>query len=254
MAGANRFLVLAKSHIAITYKEVKLIFRGAVSMWERSLRCIKDIWQLVLGWLPVFGQTIYGLVKISRLSGPRITFFGGARFGQDEPYAQAANNLAMQLAAQGYAIMTGGGAGIMEAANCGVSLHSTNSYSQTIGIMVADLPGEQPNNCAQEQVVLNYFWARKWLLTRYATGFVVFPGGFGTLDELTELITLIKTKQLEPAPIILFGVAYWQGLIEWLNKTSLACGTVTQADLNLIILTDSPQIVLAKLAPFSHKI
>lgn len=219
-------------------------------MFRRIYRCLSEIVQLLMGWLPVFGQMIYGLVKLSRIPQPRVTFFGGSRFDQHQLYTQMAQDLASKLAAHDISVLTGGGAGIMQAANCGVSLSQATKRARTMGIMVADLGDETVNACTQEQIVLKYFFARKWLLTHYVRAFVVFPGGFGTLDELMEVLTLIKTKQMAQVPVILIGVSYWQDFLDWLKQVPLRDRTITQNDLDLILLTDSLDLVLSRIVAY----
>jgi len=209
-------------------------------MFGRICLCMKLILQLLIDWVPVFFQMIYGLIKLSRVPRPYVTFFGGARFAQHEQYTQMAQDLAEKLAGHDISILTGGGPGIMQAANCGVSnLLPGVSKARTMGITVSELNEGGVNACAQEQIALKYFFARKWLLTKYSEAFVVFPGGFGTLDELMELLTLIKTKQLPVCPVILVGAAYWQKLMDWLLQVALKNQTITQSELDLIIVTDN---------------
>ena len=133
-------------------------------------------------------------------------------------------------------VLTGGGPGIMEAASCGAV--PTKGTGRSMGIGVKDL-GEGKNPCVQEYFILNYFFARKWLLTHYSKAFVVFPGGFGTLDELAEILTLIQTKQLARAPIILIGKEYWAHFMIWVKGEALKHGTVVQEDINLFSVTDN---------------
>jgi uncharacterized protein (TIGR00730 family) len=222
-------------------------------MFKRFRRCCSDIFALMIGWIPVFFQIIYGLLKMSRLPKPRVTFFGGARFKQDDDYAQIAKNLAATLAGRGVSVITGGGPGIMEAANCGVDFSSKKNHAQTMGIMISDLNGETVNKCSQLQISLKYFFARKWLLTRYSMGFVVFPGGFGTLDELMEVLTLIKSNKLASVPIVLFGSEYWQPMIDWLQTAPQACGAVTAAEIKLMLVTDDIEKVVAEICDYCTK-
>lgn len=222
-------------------------------MFNHLRRCCRDMLILVAGWVPMFFQIIYGLWKMARLPKPRITFFGGARFGQDHKYAQIAKELASELAGHNISVITGGGPGIMEAANCGVDLRSKNGRAQTMGIMVTDLGDEKGNPCSHLQITLRYFFARKWLLTRYSSGFVVFPGGFGTLDELMEVLTLIKTKKLGKVPVILFGKDYWQPMIDWLETKLLPDEMVYKDEIKLMFVTDSKIEVVKKLCDYCIK-
>lgn len=184
----------------------------------------------------VFFQTIYGVYRISRLEEPIVSIFGGARISGEDIYFQKAHELAQRLVEQNISVLTGGGPGIMEAASCG-AIKAPQGKAKMMGIGVTDL-GEKPNKCAQEYFALDYFFARKWLLTHFSAAFVVFPGGFGTLDELAEVLTLIQTKQLTRVPIILFGVEYWNHFMAWLKDEALKHGTITKEDLKLFTITD----------------
>ena len=179
-------------------------------------------------------QLIRGIWKITRLKGPIVSIFGGSRFPINDPYAKQAHMLAHKLVSSNINIMTGGGPGIMQAASCG-AVHSKKSIS--IGIGVKEL-GEGKNPCVTEYFEVNYFSTRKWLLTHYSIAYVVFPGGFGTLDELAEVLTLIKTKKLHAVPIILIGQEYWQSFMLWLKKEALFHGVVTEDNLKLFSITD----------------
>lgn len=149
-----------------------------------------------------------------------------------------AHSLAQRLLEHNIPVITGGGPGIMEAANCG-AYREGEKVITTMGIGVKG-PGtlSKFNPCVQEHIVMDYFFARKWLLVQYSIGFAVFPGGFGTLDELTELLTLIQTKMRKPAPIVLIGTEYWQPLMQWINKSALANGLVSKQDVELFTITD----------------
>lgn len=179
-------------------------------------------------------QLIRGLWKITKVKGPIVSIFGGSRLPIEDPYILQAHVLAEKLVSANINIMTGGGPGIMQAASCG-AVHSKKSTS--FGIGVTEL-NESKNPCVKEYFEVNYFSTRKWLLTRYSIAFVVFPGGFGTLDELAEILTLIQTKMLPPVPIILIGHEYWEQLIQWLRQEAFVHGAVTEAHLKLFTITD----------------
>src|SRR5579872_2511581 len=170
----------------------------------------------VLGWrfFRVFFQIIYGAWRVSKLPHPIVSIFGSAKLAQSDTYAKEANKLATLLSEAGISVLTGGGPGIMEAANCGIFKSKREKTIRSIGIIVRGLD-EPRNMCVEEYFELDYFFARKWLLTQYSSGFVVFPGGFGTLDELSEVLTLIQTNQLKPVPIVLIGKEYWHSFMEW---------------------------------------
>lgn len=184
----------------------------------------------------VFWQMLYGVWRISKLNVPIITIFGSARFKQDDPYALQAHAIAKMCMDNDISVLTGGGPGIMQAANCGATTRP-NSKAKSIGIGVTAL-GEGRNACVNEYFGLKYFFARKWLLTRFSLGFVVFPGGFGTLDELAEVLTLVQTKQTPAVPIILIGVEYWQPFMNWLMTEHLKHGSIGAPELDLFTMTD----------------
>lgn len=201
-------------------------------MIKRLGLCLRTSWSL----FRVFLQTVYGVFRISKLQEPIVSIFGGARFKGEDRYFKKAHELGRRLTELDISVLTGGGPGIMEAASCGV-IDISKGKARIMGIGVTDL-GEEPNKCAQEFFALDYFFARKWLLTHFSSAFVVFPGGFGTLDELSEVLTLIQTKKLDRVPIILFGVEYWHPFMVWLTDEALTHGTISEQDLKLFTVTD----------------
>ncbi|MCS6976094.1 MAG: TIGR00730 family Rossman fold protein [Gemmatales bacterium] len=167
--------------------------------------------------------------------GAAITFFGSARFPESHPMYAVARELARRLAEAGFAIVTGGGPGIMEAANRG----ARDANGLSIGCNI-ELPYEQKlNPYVTVAVNFRYFFVRKTMLVKYSEGFVLFPGGFGTLDEMFEALTLVQTGKLGLFPIVLFGRQYWKGLTDWLRHTVLAEGAISPEDLDLFLVTDS---------------
>lgn len=193
-----------------------------------------DPWRV----LRITGEFVEGFDTLSTL-GHAVTIFGSARTKPGDPMYEAAVETARLLAAAGFAIITGGGPGIMEAGNKGAQLGGGTSVGLNI-----ELPFEQGSNHYVE-VALNfhYFFVRKTMFVKYAEAFVIFPGGFGTLDEFFEALTLIQTGKIRGFPLILFGTAYWQGLLDWLQTTLLAEGKIAEPDLHLLTVTDSPQEV-----------
>ena len=190
----------------------------------------------ICGLIRVFCQLTYGLWKISRLPQPIVSIFGGSRVLDTDIYFKKAHQIAKRLVESDISVLTGGGPGIMEAASCGAIIPQKGK-TRLMGIGVSDL-GEKPNQCVQSYFELDYFFARKWLLTHYSSAFIVFPGGFGTMDELNEVLTLIQTKKLARVPIILFGVEYWRPLLQWLKDEPLKHGAIRKEDLALFSLTD----------------
>lgn len=173
--------------------------------------------------------------------GPSVSIFGSARLPPDSVYYNLAVDVAQQIARKGFAIITGGGPGIMEAANKGAQEASGRSCGLAI-----DLPFEsEPNRFIDLKYRLSfrYFFIRKVMFIRYAQGYVFLPGGFGTLDELFEALTLIQTQKIKPFPIYLMGKAYWDQMLKWIEETMLAQGCISKEDFNMFLITDDPEEV-----------
>ncbi|HLG04661.1 MAG TPA: TIGR00730 family Rossman fold protein [Gemmatimonadales bacterium] len=171
--------------------------------------------------------------------GPCVTVFGSARFAEGHPYYSLAREIGSRLARAGATVMTGGGPGIMEAANRGAK--EAGGYS--IGCNIR-LPEEQiPNPYLDRWITFKYFFVRKVLLVKYSFGFVVMPGGFGTMDELFEAATLVQTRKIESFPLILVGTSYWKPLLDFVRGTLVRAGTIAPEDIDLLTPTDSPDLV-----------
>ena len=185
----------------------------------------------------IMSEFVEGYERMSKI-GPSVSIFGSARTKPENKYFQIGQEIARKLATLGYGIITGGGPGIMEAANKGA--HEVGGKS--IGLNI-DLPFEQNHNPyidAEHNLEFDYFFVRKVIFVKYSQAFVVMPGGFGTLDEMFEAITLIQTKKINNRPIVLVGKSYWEGLIEWLKKAMLEYEqNISPDDLNLFILVDT---------------
>ncbi|PTM11353.1 MAG: TIGR00730 family Rossman fold protein [Bacteroidetes bacterium] len=196
----------------------------------------------------IMGEFVNGYEKLSKI-GPCVSIFGSARTQPDDKYYQLAQSVAMKIVEAGYGVITGGGPGIMEAGNKGAHLAGGTSVGLNI-----DLPFEQHDNPyidSDKSLDFDYFFVRKVMFVKYSQGFVVMPGGFGTLDELFEAITLIQTKKIEKFPIILFGTDFWGGLIDWIKDTLLEkFGNISATDLDLIHLVDTEDEVIAILDDF----
>ncbi len=193
----------------------------------------KDVWSV----FKVMGEFVDGYEKMSHV-GPSVSFFGSARLKEDHPYYNMAVETARKLSETGFGIITGGGPGIMEAGNRGAHLAGGTS----VGLCIS-LPSELNNNKYIEdkyRIDFNYFFARKVMFVKYAQGFVVLPGGLGTLDEFFEALTLIQTKKIHRFPIVLMGNDYWKGLIDWMKETMVAGKTIDAVDMNLFHITDDP--------------
>ena len=193
----------------------------------------------------IMAEFVDGFDVLSKI-GPAVTIFGSARVKSANPIYKAAEKTAHLLAKEGYAIITGGGPGIMEAANKGALSAKGNS----IGLNI-DLPSEQvPNRFTTTKVDFHYFFCRKVMFLKYAMAFVIFPGGYGTLDEFTESITLIQTKRMERFPVILYGSEYWEGLLEWIKKTVLKNDCIEKRDLDIFQIVDKPEDIVAVIKKF----
>lgn len=190
----------------------------------------REAWRV----LRIQSELVDGIEHLAGI-GPSVTIYGSARLGADSPYYQSARELARRFGDAGLNVLTGGGPGIMEGANEGV--YGTSSCS--IGLNI-ELPHEQGANRFQDlSLDFRYFFVRKLMFVKHAVGFVVFPGGYGTMDELFEALTLVQTNKINPFPIILFGTDYWQGLVDWLKDTMLAGGCIDADDLDYFHVTDS---------------
>lgn len=196
----------------------------------------------------IMGEFVNGFEKMSKI-GPCVSIFGSARTKTDDKYYQLAVDVAKEIVDQGYGIITGGGPGIMEAGNKGAHLGGGTSVGLNI-----DLPFEQHDNPyidSDKSLDFDYFFVRKVMFVKYSQGFVVMPGGFGTLDELFEAITLIQTKKIGKFPIILVSTEFWGGLIDWVKSTLLQkFGNISPGDLDLIHIVDTPGEVLGILDKF----
>lgn len=186
-------------------------------------------------------QLVFGVWKISKLPHPIVTIFGGSRLAQETIYTRQAHELAHKLVEREISVITGGGPGIMQAANCGAleAIKKKKSSARTLGITVSGLESEIINECVMDDyIVTDYFFARKWLMTNYSVAFAIFPGGFGTLEELSEILTLMQTKKLPSAPIILIGSEYWQPLLTWLRDFTVKEKLISELEMNFIQMTD----------------
>lgn len=211
-------------------EDEQLLTRPELKQPEMADFTHTDPWRV----LRIMGEVIEGFDTLAHL-GPAVSIFGSARTKESDPDYQQCVALARALAEQGFAIITGGGPGIMEAANKG----AVEGGGQSVGCNI-ELPFEQHIN-AYVQIPINfrYFFIRKTMFVKYAEAFIIFPGGFGTMDELFEALTLVETGKIRNFPIVLFGSKYWTGLIEWIRATMLPEGKISPADLKLLIITDS---------------
>jgi len=202
-----------------------------------------DSWAL----FKIMGEFVNGYEKMSMI-GPCVSIFGSARTKPGTAYYELATKIAQRIAQEGYGVITGGGPGIMEAGNLGAHLEKGTSVGLNI-----DLPFEQHDNPYidnDKNLQFDYFFVRKVMFVKYSQGFVVMPGGFGTLDELFEAITLIQTNKIEKFPIILVGRTFWAGLLDWVKSTLLANGNISEKDLDLLQMADDEDEVVNHINAF----
>jgi uncharacterized protein (TIGR00730 family) len=193
---------------------------------------IEESWRI----FRIMAEFVEAIETLSRVK-HAVSIFGSARTAPDDPYYQKAELLARLLAEKGFGVITGGGPGIMEAANKGAA----GAGGQSVGMNIR-LPLEQkPNPYANISIDYKYFFTRKVMFVKYAMAYVVMPGGFGTLDELFEALTLLQTKRIKTFPVILMGSEYWKGLIDWLKKTVLRNNKISATDLDLFQVIDDPE-------------
>ena len=195
------------------------------------------IYDLMINLLDDYFRLVRGVWTLSKLRRPVVSVFGGTRLSQDHPFTQHAHKLSNMLLTHQISVITGGGPGIMQAMNCGALDQDPDLRGKSVGITVENLSQERQIGCLDELITTRYFFTRKWLLTRYADGFVVFPGGFGTLDELFETLTLMQTGHLERVPVVLINTAYWKPLLEWVEGAQKE-GLLLSHDASLLFVTD----------------
>jgi uncharacterized protein (TIGR00730 family) len=219
----------------------RVIFANVLGIKMMSTRESSESWQV----LQIMSEFVQGFDQLANIT-PAVTIFGSARFSQQHPYCLLAEEIAQGLSKAGFSVLTGGGPGIMEAANRG----SFVGNGKSVGLNI-QLPHEQQSNHYQN-ISLNfrYFFVRKLMLMRHASAYVVLPGGFGTLDELAELLTLVQTGKLPRAPIVLVQQQFWQGFLDWLKNILVTEGTIDSADVELITLVDSAEAAVACIFQF----
>ena len=222
---------LRRERRATSTADQRLLDRYEDSQWLHT-----DPWRV----LRIQGEFVEGFGALAEMP-KAVTIFGSARTDVNSPEYQLGRELGSALVRAGYAVITGGGPGSMEAANRGAS--ESGGYSVGLGI---ELPFEQHlNQWVDLGINFRYFFVRKTMFVKYAQAFVCLPGGFGTLDELFEALTLVQTRKVTEFPIILLGVDYWSGLVDWIRNTVLAGGKISESDLALIHCTDSVAEALA---------
>ncbi len=206
----------------------------------------KDIWSV----FKIMGEFVEGFDTLFKV-GPCVSIFGSARMRPGDKYYELAVETGKLITEKGFGVITGGGPGIMEAGNKGAAL----GKGKSVGLGI-ELPFEQGMNeyvNKEYSVDFNYFFVRKVMFVKYAQGFIVFPGGFGTLDELFESLTLIQTHKISKIPIVLFGSDYWGGLVDWIHSAMIAEGTISEKDMDLFHVTDSREEAVNIICDFYEK-
>jgi len=192
---------------------------------------LEESWRL----FKIMGEFVDGVEALHHI-GPAVTIFGSARVKPDDPIYKKAVEIASLFVKEKFAVITGGGPGIMEAANRGAN----EADGTSVGLNI-ELPFEQaPNPYADIQVDFRYFFVRKVMLVKYSLAYIIMPGGFGTLDELFEAVTLIQTERIKSFPVILVGSDYWQGLMDWIKDRMLAEKTISPDDIDILQIIDEP--------------
>jgi uncharacterized protein (TIGR00730 family) len=197
---------------------------------------LNESWRL----FKIMGEFVDGVENLHEL-GPAVSIFGSARTQPDDPVYQKAVDVAAAFAREGFAVITGGGGGVMEAANKGAA----EAGGRSVGLNIK-LPFEQkPNDFADVQVEFNYFFIRKVMFIKYAAAYIALPGGFGTMDEVFEVLTLIQTKRVRPFPVILVDSGYWSGLLDWIKDRLESQGLISPGDLDIVQILDNPDEIVA---------
>ena len=196
---------------------------------------IKDSWRM----FHIIAEFVEGFEALAEIH-PSVSIFGSSRVTSDDDVYRRAEQVAQLLAENGFGVITGGGPGVMEAANKGASL----AGGKSIGLNV-QLPHEQePNPYTNLALNFRYFFVRKVMFVKYAVAYIIFPGGFGTMDELFESMTLIQTRKIKPFPVILVGSEYWKGLLDWVKGVVLKEGKISASDLDIFQLIDDPEEIV----------
>jgi len=217
--------------------EVKAFLQGPQTRGFELARALRIFWEFIKGF------------RHLHFAGPCVTVFGSARFKEDHPYYLLARDVGARLAQAGFSVMTGGGPGIMEAANRGAK----DVGGRSLGCNIV-LPHEQkPNPYLDHFLEFRYFFVRKVMLVKYSYAFIIMPGGFGTLDELFETATLIQTNKIRDFPVVLMGKAFWEPMLEFIRASMLGAKTIDPKDLDRIILTDDPEYAVKSVTDVALK-
>ena len=224
--------------------DVKIENRNNKNRYEINKMEKQESWRL----FRIIGEFVEGFDVLPNFL-PAVTVYGSARIKEDTEYYDMARALGCALAEAGFTVITGGGPGLMESANRG----AFENKGRTIGLNV-ELPMEQkPNPYLTLGLSFRYFFVRKVMLVKYATGFILLPGGFGTLDELFETLTLIQTRKIKPFPVVLLGRKYWEGLVDWMRERILSDGLISPEDINLFHVTDEVDDAVAHVKKYQEQ-
>ncbi|MCD4804778.1 MAG: TIGR00730 family Rossman fold protein [Desulfobacterales bacterium] len=196
---------------------------------------IGEAWRL----FKIMGEFVEGIERLHDI-GPAVTIFGSARIKEDDPIYKKTEEIAALFVKSNFAVITGGGGGVMEAGNKG----ALKAGGTSVGMNIV-LPFEQkPNDYSNIKLEFKYFFIRKVMFVKYANAYIIMPGGFGTLDELFEAVTLIQTHRIKPFPVILVGTDYWSGLLEWIKATLLEHHKISDNDLDILQIMDNPEEIV----------
>ena len=204
-----------------------------------------DSWKI----FRIMAEFVDGFQKLSSVR-PAVSIFGSARTSREHPWYHLAEKISYQLSEAGFSVISGGGPGLMEAVNKGAFAGKSSS----IGLNIELEREQKPNKFQDISLTFKYFFTRKVMFVKYASAYVVLPGGFGTLDELAEILTLVETGKTKQIPIILVGSDFWKGLLDWLDQSMVAAGTITAEDLELINVIDDPQQVVDAIFDYYEEI
>lgn len=204
----------------------------------------EDPWRI----FRIMSEFVDGFEELSDVK-EAVSIFGSARTKPSSKYYKLAEETADKLSKNGYSIITGAGPGIMEAANKGAKRGGGDS----IGLNILIPTMQRPNKYVTRLLEFKYFFCRKVMFAKYSKAFVVFPGGFGTLDEFFEAVTLVQTKRIDPFPVIMVGSEFWEGLIDWMKKTLVPTKAISKSDLDILTIADTPQEVVSAINRFYKK-